>query len=470
MQLSLIPTIFMFYGILSIAYSVTLLFYFSKQKNRSIENCAIGAFMLGCAAILTIFRVEIPPLISYVGANALAFLAYRHFNYSLINLLGEQTDLKPSFLGNLTVFSVYAAVLYTIGLLFNAGYQTIFVCLAIVYVSIKGGFLSLKVYQKNQIDLIKVYGILFFFSAVLWGSRIILVMLDIATVAFDANFFNTIIFIAIFLSAIFRYMIFPIFLLRIAENEKEKLLIDSLVWANKTAATGALSASIAHELNQPLGAVQINSEFMKLQLSKGTLDEALLKDLAQKIVLDNLRAGSIIQSLRSIFNEENPTANFIALSDIVQSVLQITTPELSKRNINVKLHFSLQTIAYVNAPEIQQVILNVLNNAMQALSTSEKTYKEITIETSCQRDKVSLTITDNGPGISQERQSQIFELTVSSKRSGMGLGLWLCKQIVQRNGGIISHHDVPIGGTRFLIQLPGKEPSLNQKDLARTTR
>jgi C4-dicarboxylate-specific signal transduction histidine kinase len=255
-------------------------------------------------------------------------------------------------------------------------------------------------------------------------------------------------------------MIFPIFLLKIAENEKEKLLIDSLVWANKTAATGALSASIAHELNQPLGAVQINSEFMKLQLSNGTLDEALLKDLAQKIVSDNLRAGSIIQSLRSIFNEENPAANFIDLGDIVQSVLKITTPELSRRDIDVKLHLGSQTIAHVNAPEIQQVILNVLNNAMQALSSTEQNYKEITIETSRQRDKVSITIADNGPGISLERQSQIFELTMSSKRSGMGLGLWLCKQIVQRNGGTISHQDVPSGGTQFLIQLPGKESSL----------
>jgi signal transduction histidine kinase len=419
----------------------------------------MGAFLLGSAAILTIFRVEIHTLISYIGANALAFLAYRYFNYSLINLIGEQPDLKPTFLGNLTVFSVYATVLYTIGLLFNPGYQTIFVCLAIVYISTQAGFLSLKIYQKNQIDLIKVYGILFFFTAALWGARIILVMLDIATVAFDANLFNTIIFIAIFLSAIFRYMIFPIFLLKIAENEKEKLLIDSLVWANKTAATGALSASIAHELNQPLGAVQINSEFMKLQLSSGPLDEELLKDLAEKIVSDNLRAGSIIQSLRSIFNEENPTANLIDLGDIVQSVLQITTPELSRRHINVKLHLASQTITHVNAPEIQQVILNVLNNAIQALTTSQQTHKEITIETSRQEKNVCFIIADNGPGISQERQSQLFELTASGKRSGMGLGLWLCKQIVQRNGGTISHQDIPSGGTRFLIQLPGGEPS-----------
>jgi signal transduction histidine kinase len=73
-----------------------------------------------------------------------------------------------------------------------------------------------------------------------------------------------------------------------------------------------------------------------------------------------------------------------------------------------------------------------------------------------QAGKVLLTVSDNGPGIPKDRQAQIFELTSSGKRSGMGLGLWLCKQIVSRNGGSITHQNIPDGGTRFLIQLPGE--------------
>lgn len=456
MTFSLIAAIFIFYGILSIAYSVTLLFYFPKQENKTIENCAVGAFLLGFASFVTVFRNEIPTLISYVGANALAFLAYRYFNYSLTNLLGKEPTLRPSLLNNLIAFGLYAVALYGIGILSTPGYQTIFVCLAVAYLTAQSGFLSMQVYKKKNIDLIKVYGILFFATTALWIGRIVLVLLDIATTAFDTNVINTIIFIALFLLAIFRYMIFPIFLLKITENEKEKLLIDRLVWANKTAATGALSASIAHELNQPLGAVQINSEFMKLQLANGRVDQAVLKDLAEKIVNDNLRAGSIIQSLRAIFNEDNPNADAIDLGNIVQSVLQITTPELSRRNISVKLNLASQTVARVNAPEIQQVILNILNNAMQALSSVERDKKEISIQTSMQSGKVNLTISDNGPGIPHERQAQIFELTASNKRSGMGLGLWLCKQIVSRNGGSITYQDMPTGGTQFLIELPGE--------------
>jgi signal transduction histidine kinase len=454
MKLSLIPAIFMFYGILSIAYSVTLLFYFKQQKNRSIENYAIGTFLIGIAAILTIFRAEIPTIISYVGANALAYLSYRYFNYSLINLLGEQPHLRPSFLKNLTVFLVYSIALYAIGALSNPGYQTIFVCLAVAYTTGKSGYLSLKVFKKTNIDLIKVYGILFFSTAVLWVARILLVLLSNTYAAFDAGLINTIIFIAIFLLAIFRYMVFPIFLLKIAENEKEKLLINSLVWANKTAATGALSASIAHELNQPLGAVQINSEFMKLQLATGRVDEALLKDLAGKIVEDNLRAGSIIQSLRSIFNDENTNTTSINLGDIVQSVLQITAPELARRQINIKLHLDSKIIARVNAPEIQQVLLNILNNAIQALSKTERSDKEITIETALDQASVTLSITDNGSGIPNDQQAQIFEFSSSEKRNGMGLGLWLCKQIVTRNNGSIEYIHMPEGGAKFLIRLP----------------
>lgn len=432
------------------------MFYFSKRKVRAIENFAIGAFLVGIAAILTIFRAEIPTIISYVGANALAYLSYRYFNYSLTNLLGEQPHLRPSFLQNLTLFVVYSIALYAIGALFNPGYQTIFVCLAVAYLTGKSGFLSLKLFKITNIDLIKVYGILLFMTAFLWVARILLVLLNITYVAFDASIINTIIFIAIFLLAIFRYMLFPIFLLKIAENQKEKLLINSLVWANKTAATGALSASIAHELNQPLGAVQINSEFMKLQLATGRVDEALLKDLAGQIVADNLRAGSIIQSLRSIFNDENTNINSINLGDIVQSVLQITAPELSRRQINIKLHLDSKTIARVNAPEIQQMLLNILNNAIRELSTIERTDKEITIETARDQESVSLSISDNGSGIPKDQQAQIFEFSSSEKRNGMGLGLWLCKQLVTRNNGSIVYQDMPEGGAKFLIRLPLK--------------
>jgi signal transduction histidine kinase len=456
MKLNLIPAIFMFYGFLSIAYAITLLLYFSKQKNRSIQNCAIGAFLMGFSVLLTIFRTEIPLWLSYVVANAIAFTAYRYFNYSMINLGDQHPNLRPSLLRSILIGAIYCTCLHFIGITLGSGYQTIFVSLAVTYLLFEGGFLSLKIYNKYQIDLIKIYAFLFFVPAGLWLCRIILVALDIATVAFDAHILNTSIFMALFLTGIFRYMLYPIVLLKITESEKENMLIDRLVWANKTAETGALSASIAHELNQPLGAIQINSEFLRLQLSQGKVDESLLKELADKIVSDNTRAGSIIQSLRSIFRSEKNSTTSTDLGNIVQTVLQITGPELSRKKINVKLRLASHTVSHVNTTEIQQVVLNLLNNAINALTNLEREDKEISIETRHENETNTLTITDNGPGIPKSHQAMLFELTSGQQRNGMGLGLWLCKQIVCRNSGSINYADMPSGGAKFIVRLPAE--------------
>ncbi|MDO9025996.1 ATP-binding protein, partial [Zwartia sp.] len=119
-----------------------------------------------------------------------------------------------------------------------------------------------------------------------------------------------------------------------------------------------------------------------------------------------------------------------------------------------KLHLLSPTISRVNAPEIQQVVLNLLNNAIQALSQTPHEPKEITVETAREGDKNILTIADNGKGVPKERQTKLFELASGSQHNGMGLGLWLCKQIVSRNSGTISYVDGPSGGARFIVKLP----------------
>lgn len=454
MTLSLIPAIFIFFGILSIAYAVPLFFYFSKQSNRAIENFAIASLLIGISAIVTVFRAEIPVSISYIGANALAFISYRYGNYSLINLVGDQPHLRPTARRNLIVFLLYVIALYWIGILLDARYQTVFVSICTAYLLLEGTYLSIKIYKKTKIDLIKIYAWLLAISCALWLGRIFLAVFDFATMAFDTGLANTVIFVGIFLTATFRYIIFPIFLLKQAENEKETLLINRLVWANKTAASGALSASLAHELSQPLSAIQLNSEFMKLQLSQGRPDQALLNDLAEKIVADNLRAGSIIQSLRSVFNSEQANLAPFELNTIVETILQITGPDLTNNNINLTLSLGAHTTVRINAPEIQQVVLNIINNAGQALGLVERDVKEITIKTTLADNQVILTIADNGPGVPVERKHTLFELGSQNKRTGMGLGLWLCKLILNRNFGTIRYDDAPTGGAIFTVILP----------------
>ena len=242
---------------------------------------------------------------------------------------------------------------------------------------------------------------------------------------------------------------------KISELLKEKeRLIYGLMKANKTAATGALSASIAHELNQPLGASNLNIQFLKMKLEKGVLNPELGKEILDSLEQDNKRAATIVRSLRSIFTEGESNAQKVLLGDLIGKVLDIVKPELKSKNIQIQLRVDDGLLVRVNSSEIEQVILNLLNNAIQALANSGTLQRRIAMEAIKDGKSVQLSVSDNGEGVPAEFKPHLFELLSTTKQTGMGLGLWLCKHIVTRYGGSIQYEDAIAGGARFIIKLP----------------
>ncbi len=236
-------------------------------------------------------------------------------------------------------------------------------------------------------------------------------------------------------------------------TERESL-IKSLMRSNKTAATGALSASIAHELNQPLGASNLNIQFLKHKLEQGELSLDIQRELFAALELDNNRASSIVRSLRSIFTDEKAAVECSNLTALIESILVIVRPELRAKQIQLELNLPTALHAPVRQTEIQQVILNLVNNAIQALEGSDQKERRITIEGASDINCMQITITDNGVGVSPEIQAELFSILSSAKKTGMGLGLWLCQHIIARHGGRIWYEDAPQGGARFCIELP----------------
>lgn len=240
-------------------------------------------------------------------------------------------------------------------------------------------------------------------------------------------------------------------------SERESL-ISSLLKANKTVATGALSASIAHELNQPLGASYLNIQFLQKKLAEGSLSAEQNQEVLSALLSDNQRAANIIRSLRSIFSDGKIGAVQVEAAELIESVLKIANPEIQSRNIQIILGLASGCRVHVNQSEMQQVILNLVNNAIQAVSGVRNKPATIAITTRDVPGGVELIFSDNGPGISEESQSHLFELLAgSNKRAGMGLGLWLCKHIISRHGGRIHYEDVPSGGARFIVFLPSAQ-------------
>ena len=239
--------------------------------------------------------------------------------------------------------------------------------------------------------------------------------------------------------------------------ERENL-ISNLLKANKTAATGALSASIAHELNQPLGASQLNIQFLQKKLSEGHLSTEQTQEVLNALLADNRRASNIIQSLRSIFSDGKIGVERIDIKLLIEAVLQITKPEIQAQHIQVVLRLNSSAYVNINRGEIQQVLLNLINNAIQALSISTNASRSLEIQSEDMPGGIQLIVRDSGDGVPLDAQPHLFELLSStSKRSGMGLGLWLCHHIVSRHGGSIRYQDATGGGAEFVIFLPSNQ-------------
>jgi signal transduction histidine kinase len=236
--------------------------------------------------------------------------------------------------------------------------------------------------------------------------------------------------------------------------DERDFMVGSLLKANKTAATGALSASIAHELNQPLGASNLNIQFLKMKLENGALNPELGKEILDSLEQYNTRAATIVKSLRSIFTDGESNTQAVQLGDLISSVLEIVKPELKSKNIQIQLRVDDDLVIMVNPSEIEQVILNLLNNAIQALAKSGIQQRHIAIEAIKTGKSVQLSISDNGTGIALEFKPYLFELLSTTKQMGMGLGLWLCKHIVTRYGGSIYYEDAVGGGAKFVMELP----------------
>jgi signal transduction histidine kinase len=236
--------------------------------------------------------------------------------------------------------------------------------------------------------------------------------------------------------------------------EERESLISSLLIANKTAATGALSASIAHELNQPVAAISLNTEFIQRKLSEGEADPNGLKEVISHIQQDNHRIAKIVSTLRDIFRQEEIKTSNIHLDELIEQIKPIILPQVRDLKIDLKFDLNVNQSIPLNSNEISQVIINLLNNSMEALSNATQAKKIIQIQTKVFGNYVELKISDNGPGIPDQLKASIFDLMKTNKKQGMGLGLWLCKHIIDRHQGRISYQPSESGGAEFLIQLP----------------
>jgi signal transduction histidine kinase len=240
----------------------------------------------------------------------------------------------------------------------------------------------------------------------------------------------------------------------LAEVESRQRLAE-LAHLNRYSAVGELTTSIAHEINQPLGAILTNAETAELMLksSSPNLDE--LREILVDIRRDDQRASEVIRRLRSVLKKTPFEMRHIDLNETVQQVIGFVTAVAHDRNIALTCG---TTSAGLNvkgdAVQLQQVFLNLIINAMDAISEAEAKEREVSVTTNRSGASAEIRISDTGPGISTGDLKNVFDPFFTTKPQGMGMGLAIVRTIVEAHHGQISAANQSSGGALFTIRLP----------------
>ncbi len=228
--------------------------------------------------------------------------------------------------------------------------------------------------------------------------------------------------------------------------------------AARVSTLGELTASIAHEINQPLGAILTNGEAALLWLNRPqpNLDE--LRALSHRTIADAQRAADIIRRIRGMATRAEVERSRVALSAVIQEVLLFLGPELRKQGVETTLELAAPLPDVMgDRVQLQQVFVNLAVNAIHAMAGQER--RQLVIRTSrLNEGVVRAEIEDTGHGIAPDNLTHLFQSFFTTKRDGMGIGLAVCRSIIESHGGSIDAANRPGGGARFGFALPALAP------------
>ena len=242
-----------------------------------------------------------------------------------------------------------------------------------------------------------------------------------------------------------------------AEEERERLreLETELAHINRVSMMGELAASIAHEVNQPLSGVVSNGSACLRWLAANVpnLDEA--REAARRIVRDGKRAGEVITRIRALTKRASTPRERLDLNETIRDVLVLVADRAKREDVSIRTDFADDVFPVLgDRVQLQQVVLNLVMNAIEAMSTVGERPRELLMRTRNIEDQVQVTVEDSGPGLDPNGMEKIFDPFYTTKASGMGMGLSICRSIVQSHGGRLwaTAKDGP--GTMFHFALP----------------
>ena len=224
----------------------------------------------------------------------------------------------------------------------------------------------------------------------------------------------------------------------ITERRHTEDLNHKLTRSSRLVAMGELTASIAHELNQPMSAILSNVDAAEMLLDAGHADGGELRQILDDIRSDDLRASEVIRHVRALTKTHRTERESFDVNELIASVLRLVWLSAQRRKVAVRAEYAVLPLVHADRVHVQQVLLNLLVNAMDAVAGAPEPQRHVTVRTAEKADgTVEIAVNDSGPGIPVDQRARIFESFYTTKKDGMGLGLSIARSLVEAQGGRI---------------------------------
>lgn len=240
------------------------------------------------------------------------------------------------------------------------------------------------------------------------------------------------------------------------ERETEEVMrrMRLQLWrADRLSNSGAISKSLAHELSQPLTAILNNAQAALRFMDQGTMDVDELSAILKDIVSDDKRAGAVINNLRDMLQNLDIPYVTLSLDEVLREAVSFLHTELIEHAVDLQLELDHSILVHANRTQLQQVVVNLIMNAVEAMEHNDRSHV-LRLRAVKQADTVLVSLADNGPGIAPDKLETVFEGLFTTKPNGLGIGLEVCRAIINAHGGRIWAMSNNGPGVTFSFLLP----------------
>jgi len=462
-----IPTVYLILGILYLILPLTVWVLLFNQPSRALTLWCSGGLLFGVALALVGLRSHLPVWLTYTVANGLMWSAALTQALALRRALAQDLALKRVallILIGLLGFEYFRVVLQNPVLRFS--WSTLIFTALFSYIS----YLSWRIAVVNQLKSAKWLSVVYAITAITMVARTTMVLFGFTEPDVVASGVDSVltVFTGLLISILGNFAFVGMFLERStqermkaiaqrARQEESARLGDQIAQLERQRTLGTMSASFAHELSQPLTAILMDVQAIKISVASGESNSKEVLESIEEIENSTQRTVQLVERIRNFIRPAQTDYELVDFKTLLEDVAQLLAYEIRKQKI--KFEFDVDAApCWVHGDRVQlsQIVLNVYRNAMQAMEPNASRKIFVSLENSDER--VVLRVRDTGPGVSAEMKQVVGEPFVTSKKDGLGVGLSISKTIAEMHNGSLTISNAVDGGAIVELNLPTTRP------------